>query len=575
MGERVGVVLLAALFLQGCQSTDTPAAPATAPPGTMLTPAASLPNAAPSHTTGSNATDAPLPAPVDPNAAQLSPPGPYLVHQSVATTAPPPAAARVDLPSGISAGTDLIVRHPDGRPAAQWRLPGGGTVRRVSDAFSPDGRWLAFVSGDLPDWHLTAPITTPLTLHVWDLAAGEEAFAEPILHPGIREDLRRQAAPDAGAAEWEAAARAENGKMAEDPTSLLWGAEDISAAFLDGIGEVKWSPDGRHLAFVGALDGPSGDIYVLDVDGWRVTRASDEPTHVIRLAWSPDSRWILHEGASIMSRAGGYTPFAETTDVAAVDGSSQRHVWSGSGTGPPRDAPWPDAWLGDHDAVVHHQDNGCGVCDIVRIDASTGISKTVVAQMEAENFVVDRTSKLAAIADHTNDPARDEIDGSVYIVDLDRAGVPQKPRPASDQGCRVARWGTDELPFVWLSDYGTSGCSPTAFGPGGHTLPIEPDLGESRSSVSPTGQWRVLLGEGGWRLFDRTGQQRNGYSANGIALNGSPFATVVSWRPDETGLFWLANHALWVVELPDGAPREVGAWTGPDDNGFDVAWLNP
>lgn len=58
--------------------------------------------------------------------------------------------------------------------------------------------------------------------------------------------------------------------------------------------EVRWSPNGRYLAFVGALDGPSADVYVFDAATQTVRRLTDGPNQAYLMGWSPDSRWIVH-----------------------------------------------------------------------------------------------------------------------------------------------------------------------------------------------------------------------------------------------------------------------------------------
>lgn len=157
-----------------------------------------------------------------------------------------------------------------------------------------------FFVGDYPDSHLTAPITSPREIHVWDLHVGAEAFPAPVPHDGIREDLRRQAEAHAAkglgaslnsaAGEWD---------VKDDDSVLTMGVEGTVMTFWEGVGNVKWSPDGNQLAFIGALDGPSGDVYGLDVDDWRVTRgigtsilrsaAYDQASRVSAVGARPDA----------------------------------------------------------------------------------------------------------------------------------------------------------------------------------------------------------------------------------------------------------------------------------------------
>jgi hypothetical protein len=57
----------------------------------------------------------------------------------------------------------------------------------------------------------------------------------------------------------------------------------------------QWSPDGKYLAFVGAIDGPSGDLYVYAADTTKIIRLTDGINQIGEYWWSPDSKWIIHE----------------------------------------------------------------------------------------------------------------------------------------------------------------------------------------------------------------------------------------------------------------------------------------
>jgi hypothetical protein len=92
---------------------------------------------------------------------------------------------------------------------------------------------------------------------------------------------------------------------------------------------IQWSPDGRYLAFIAALDGPSSDLYVYDTARDRIRRLTDGPNEAYIMSWSPDSQWILH--AEVTSYAThtvliGGRPRATAVWVASPDGSQVRKV---------------------------------------------------------------------------------------------------------------------------------------------------------------------------------------------------------------------------------------------------------
>jgi hypothetical protein len=62
------------------------------------------------------------------------------------------------------------------------------------------------------------------------------------------------------------------------------------------LGSLRWSPDGQWLAFVGAMDGDSADVYSYEVAGGTIRQLTSDPTQAWQLLWTPDSRMIVHTG---------------------------------------------------------------------------------------------------------------------------------------------------------------------------------------------------------------------------------------------------------------------------------------
>ena len=59
-------------------------------------------------------------------------------------------------------------------------------------------------------------------------------------------------------------------------------------------GSIAWSPDGRYLAYVGAIQGPSGDVYVYDTIDRTSRVLTTGAGQAAALSWSPNSEWIAH-----------------------------------------------------------------------------------------------------------------------------------------------------------------------------------------------------------------------------------------------------------------------------------------
>jgi hypothetical protein len=125
--------------------------------------------------------------------------------------------------------------------------------------------------------------------------------------------------------------------------SMMW--EDV----------IMWSHNGRYLAFSGALDGPTTDVYVYDIQDDSIRRLTDGPEQAVLVSWSPDDQWILHQSASHI-----WTDTLPETDsfwVAAVDGSAANKLYA-----PPSDTYKYDffrGWISNDEYMV---DSTCFEC---------------------------------------------------------------------------------------------------------------------------------------------------------------------------------------------------------------------
>lgn len=90
------------------------------------------------------------------------------------------------------------------------------------------------------------------------------------------------------------AARFQGNSTGEDGR---WRDDDLYQMVLNRLCRIRWSPEGRYMAFAAALDGPSTDLYVYDILTDAVRRLSNEPEHVVVFGWSPDSQWIIYAEA--------------------------------------------------------------------------------------------------------------------------------------------------------------------------------------------------------------------------------------------------------------------------------------
>lgn len=59
-----------------------------------------------------------------------------------------------------------------------------------------------------------------------------------------------------------------------------------------------WSPDGKTLAFVGLLTGPSADVFIFSLEDKSIKQLTDEDLNAAHLNWSPSGTHIEYFGVS-------------------------------------------------------------------------------------------------------------------------------------------------------------------------------------------------------------------------------------------------------------------------------------
>jgi dipeptidyl aminopeptidase/acylaminoacyl peptidase len=121
-----------------------------------------------------------------------------------------------------------------------------------------------------------------------------------------------------------------------------------------------WSPDGAALAFVSARHperdrGRDTDIWVVSAAGGEPRRVTDRPGIRAAPAWSPDGRTLafLHQ-PRYPANATVWLAAATGGEVRPVDPAFDRH----SGVGPSLSEAVPPAWLPDGSLLTAAQDRG-------------------------------------------------------------------------------------------------------------------------------------------------------------------------------------------------------------------------
>lgn len=193
-----------------------------------------------------------------------------------------------------------------------------------------------------------------------------------------------------------------------DAGSALW--EPLRA--ITDVTSLAWSPDGTQLAFMGAKDGPSSDLYVYSLRNGDVIRLTDGPTQGIRPVWSPDGMWIVHAAVNSLGSGAGYD--VVRVFAAAADDTGVKAVYT-----PPDNSgdEVVHGWLNDSTFVVSTWRANCGFQDMRSVDILT--SETIRLWSSCFGTVaVDTADNTLLVSVGEYFGATDQDKPGVYLFNL-------------------------------------------------------------------------------------------------------------------------------------------------------------
>jgi len=185
-----------------------------------------------------------------------------------------------------------------------------------------------------------------------------------------------------------------------------------------------WSPDGRFLAFTGAIDGPSSDLYVYDTQTDQERRLTDGPNQAAILGWSPDSQWIIHSESSTYMIAdggeiGGFP--ADAVWAAAADGSEVRRLYGPAGV------EWVLGWISDTQFLVHRWSGYIFLHDLQVVDVRTGVFRNIYSG-DVYNSVLAPGPRMVVVDAVTEGQSDNDLPGGLQLIPMD-GGRPKPLRP--------------------------------------------------------------------------------------------------------------------------------------------------
>jgi hypothetical protein len=143
------------------------------------------------------------------------------------------------------------------------------------------------------------------------------------------------------------------------------------------IDSIAWQPgEGRLLAFIGAINGPTSDLYMYDTQTKEIKQLTSGPSQAILPTWSPDGQYILNYGVSSVPPFGGaIAPYNQLDGVWAV------HVPDGKIISLPKskgNRPHFVGWQDDSHYITYDSDEKCDSTNLRSVNVASGETKPLM-----------------------------------------------------------------------------------------------------------------------------------------------------------------------------------------------------
>jgi hypothetical protein len=332
------------------------------------------------------------------------------------------------------------------------------------------------------------------------------------------------------------------------------GDEAYQIAFV--LGQSAWSPAGApggpSLAFIGAQDGPSADLYLYTPGANRIDRLTDGPSHAYHPSWSPDGQYIVQMGAASFGTGAGYAMAGAW--AARADNTQVVSLYT------------PDSgdeivlgWIGPATFVVESFYARCSVGQLRAFNINT-LQAAPIFPAYYSGAALDPASGTALVAVDDFVAQCNALEGGATPgaepgIYLARPGA--APQRVAEAEADAVTWLPGAALFVAQRRDGADVSSVQGF-----TVQGQPAaLPEGMASY-----WEIATAAraGGidwaWPVPDRGGLM--------ASLDGQPTFTVTdgpaylpTWSPNGHTLFFYGGEALYAAERPGLAPVAVA---GPD-----------
>ena len=316
---------------------------------------------------------------------------------------------------------------------------------------------------------------------------------------------------------------------------------------------LAFSPDGRFLAFMGSIDGPSSDLYLLSLNTFEVTQLTDGPSQAYQPVWSPDGQYIVHTGVRSFGTGAGLD--MSGVWASRADNGDTSTLYDPSGSGSETILGWVDHGT----FLVSSWDPVCGPHGVRAFNIETRQS-AVLWEASFRAIAYDPTDQVALLTSNEG-MCSPQAGVGTYLVPAN-GNAPL--RILETTGPQVI-WSETAGLFLLSGDFGAWA---VAVDSTGQFIDLDlPQGAQVFPAVAPGSRDLAWKGEALW-----VGPLLGSIENPPREIFNEPVYTV-AWTPDGQSVLFFADSGLYIAHQPDYAPIRIAE--GLDNRSGYAAWVIP